>query len=120
MITAIDFQDDNIVGFQMTGKITQDDIKPWAEKLDRKSDTLGKLRVYVEVEDMDAVTAKAALADLKFDVTHLGDFDKAAFVSDDTWTKISTFLADLVPSINAKQFSLDEKEEARQWIKADK
>ncbi len=118
MITPIDFQNDNIVGFRMTGKITQDDIKPWADKLDRKGDQLGKLRVYVEADDMDAVTAKAALADMKFDVTHLGDFDKAAFVSDDTWTKISTFLADLVPSINAKQFSLDEKEAARQWIKS--
>ena len=118
MITPIDFQDDNIIGFRMTGKISQDDIKPWAAKLDRKSDMQGKLRVYVEADDIDAVTLKAALADLKFDVTHLGDFEKAAFVSDDTWTKVSTFLADLVPGIQAKQFSLAEKEEAHQWIKS--
>ncbi|GAB4019372.1 hypothetical protein GCM10028808_56910 [Spirosoma migulaei] len=82
--------------------------------MDRKCDTLDKLREYIKADDMDAVTVKAALVDLKFDVSHLADVDKAAFVSDDTWTKISTFLADLFPGIHAKHFLLAEKEEARQ------
>ena len=58
------------------------------------------------------------MADLKFDITHLGDFEKAAFVSDETWTKLSTFMASLVPGIDAKQFSTNEKEAAKQWIQS--
>ena len=58
------------------------------------------------------------MADLKFTITHLGDFEKAAFVSDDTWTKLSTFVANLVPGIDAKRFAPNQKEAAKKWIQA--
>ncbi|WP_338875112.1 STAS/SEC14 domain-containing protein [Spirosoma sp. SC4-14] len=116
MIQPIDFQSDNIVGLRMTDKITEADIKPWATLLDQKSHATDKLRVYIEYEDVDAITLKAALQDLKFDVTHLGDFEKAALVSDKSWTNLPAFVANMLPNLDAKQFSPSEKEKARQWI----
>lgn len=118
MITPTNFPQDNIIGFQMSGKITEAEIKAWADKLDRKSEKSRKLRVYVEADDIDSTSADAIMADLKFDLTHLGSFEKAAFVSDETWAKLSAFAAKLVPNIEAKHFSMDEKEKARQWIEA--
>lgn len=118
MIKPIDFTDQHIIGFQMQGKITEDEIKAWADKLDQKSDQAGKLRVYVEAKDIDSVTMDAVLEDLKFDITHLGDFEKAAFVSDETWTKLSAFMGRLVPNLEARQFALAEREQAQQWIKS--
>jgi hypothetical protein len=116
MITPVKFQSENIIGFRMAGTITEEEIKSWAALLDQKSEPTQKLRVYVEAEEINDVSLKAIMADLKFDLTHLGDFEKAAFVSDDPWTKLSTFAASLVPNIKAKQFSLDEKEAAKEWI----
>ena len=116
MIQPIDLQNPDIVGFRMTGTITEDEIKAWAARLDRQTNQPGKLRVYIEAEDIDSATTDAVMQDLKFDLTHLGDFEKAAFVSDETWTKLSTFMANLVPNLEAKQFSPDEKEQARHWI----
>lgn len=118
MIQPIDFQSDTIIGLRMMGKLTEDDIKPWAARLDQKSDKPEKLRVYIEYEDVDEVTAKAALQDLKFDVTHLGDFEKAALVSDKAWTNLPVLAATLIPNLDVKQFSTAEKEQARQWIKS--
>lgn len=116
MMQSIDFEEDNIVGFRMQGKITEDEIKAWANRLDQKTHRTDKLRVYVEAEDIDDVSVNAVLEDLKFDLTHLGDFVKAAFVSDETWTKLSTVAAKLIPGIEAKQFSAADKASARQWI----
>ena len=116
MITPIKFQPETIIGFRMSGKITEHEIKAWAALLDQKSEKPHKLRVYVEADDIDSTSADAIMADLKFDLTHLGDFEKAAFVSDETWAKLSAFAAKLVPNIEAKHFSMDEKEKARQWI----
>ena len=118
MIQPIDFQSDTIIGLRMTGTITEDDIKPWAARLDQKSDRPEKLRVYIEYEDVDEVTAKAALQDLKFDLTHLGDFEKAALVSNKTWTSLPALAANLIPNLEVKQFAPAEKEQARQWIKS--
>ena len=118
MIQPIDLQSENIVGLRMTGKVTEAEIKSWASRLDQKSDQSHKLRVYIEAEDIDGISLNAVMADLKFDLTHLGDFEKAAFVSDESWTKLSTFMADLVPGLDAKQFSPAEKTQAKQWIKS--
>ena len=118
MITPINFKQENIVGFRMSGKITESEIKEWASMLDQKSDKSDKLRVYVEASDIDETSLDAIMADVKFDLTHLGDFDKAAFVSDEVWTKLSTFAAKFVPGINAKQFDADETEAAKKWIQS--
>ncbi|AKD54052.1 SpoIIAA family protein [Spirosoma radiotolerans] len=116
MIKPIEFQADNIIGFQMTGKITEADIKQWSSVLDQQSNRHDKLRVYIEYNDVDAVSLKAVLADLKFDLTHLGDFEKAALVADQSWTTVPASLANLIPNLQAKQFSMDQKDEAKQWI----
>ncbi|QJW91203.1 STAS/SEC14 domain-containing protein [Spirosoma taeanense] len=116
MIQLIDFSSNRILGFRLSATITEDDIRPWAALLDQKSNQHDKLRAYIEFDDVGTVTLKAAFADLKFDLTHLGDFEKAALVADQSWTSVPTSLGNLVPGLEARQFSSAEKEQARQWI----
>lgn len=118
MIQPIDLQDDTIVGLHVTGTITAADIQPWATLLDQKSKQASKLRAYIEYENVDTVTLRAAAQDIQFDITHLGDFEKVALVSDQSWTNLPAFIANVVPGLMAKQFSPAEKEQARQWIKS--
>ena len=53
--------------------------------------------MYIDVQELSDVTLDALLADLTFDVTHLADFEKAAFVSDSTLASLSLVAAGLVP-----------------------
>ena len=118
MIQAIDFPSDKIIGLHLTGDITEADIKPWAALLDQKTQQPAKLRVYIEYDNVNMVTLRAAIADLKFDLSHLSDFEKAALVADQTWTNLPTAVANFLPNLEAKQFSTAEKEQARQWIQS--
>lgn len=115
MIQPVNFDQDNIVGFTITGKVSAAAIRQWASSLDQQRTDVGKLRVYIEVQELSDVTLDAILADLTFDVTHLTDFEKAAFVSDLALLNLSSMVARLVPGLETKQFSLAEQEEAKQW-----
>ncbi len=116
MIQPINFDQDNIVGFTITGKVSAADIKQWASSLDQQRTDVGKLRVYIEVQELSDVTLDAILADLKFDVTHLTNFEKAAFVSNSALSNLSSMAAGLMPGLETKQFSLVEKEKAKRWL----
>jgi len=118
MIQRIDFPSDLIIGMHVTGDVTEADIQPWAAMLDQKTDQPRKLRVYIEYENVNMVTLRAAIADLKFDLSHLNDFEKAALVSDKSWTNLPAAVANFLPSLEAKQFTTAEKEQARQWIQS--
>ena len=72
--------------------------------------------MYIDVQELSDVTLDALLADLTFDITHLTDFEKAAFVSDSALANLSSMVARLVPGLDTKQFSLAEKEQVRGWL----
>ncbi|MFD1142432.1 hypothetical protein ACFQ4C_15005 [Larkinella insperata] len=56
MIASIDFGVPRIVGFRVNGPITAADIQPWATLLENKIQQEGKLRVYVEYEQVSGIT----------------------------------------------------------------
>ncbi|RAJ97842.1 SpoIIAA-like protein [Larkinella arboricola] len=116
MIAPIDFGIPRVVGFRVNGPITTADIQPWASLLENKIQQEGKLRVYVEYETISGITWNALVQDLKFDLKHLGDFEKAAIVSDRTWLNLAAKVAGFLPNLEVKTFSFTEKEQAKQWI----
>lgn len=115
MIQPVNFDQDNIIGFTITGKVSAADIRQWASSLNQQRTDVGKLRVYIEVQELSDVTLDAILADLTFDVTHLTDFEKAAFVSDSALSNLSSMMAGLVLGLKTNRFSLAEQEQAKQW-----
>ena len=118
MIAPIDFGIPGIVGFRVSGTVTTADIQPWASLLENKIQQEGKLRAYVEYESISGITWNAIVQDLKFDLKHLGDFEKAAIVSDKAWMNLSAKIAGFLPNLEVKTFSFAEKEQAQQWVKS--
>ncbi len=116
MVQPIDLHSDRIVAYQFSGKITADEIKSIADLLDKKTDRTEKMRFYAEYTTADGVTPKAIWEDLKFDLSHLTDFDKAAFVIDSDVLGLSAQVANLVPGLEVKYFKPDEQAQARQWV----
>ncbi len=118
MLQPINFEQNNVVGFQLSGKIIKDEVEPILTEIKTKLDQHGKVRLYIEFAGIDSVSWEAmkAQSKFKFNVDSLNDFEKLVYVSDSTLLKVGSFLADLFPGIQAKHFSSDEKTAARDWI----
>ncbi len=116
MVEPIDLPNDRVVAYRFSGQLTADEIKSVADLLDKKTDHPEILRFYAEYTQTDGITPKAIWEDLKFDLSHLTDFDKVAFVMDSDVLGLSAQLANLIPGLNVKYFKPDEKEQARQWV----
>ncbi|GAA4400092.1 hypothetical protein GCM10023187_12870 [Nibrella viscosa] len=118
MIEGIEFDIPNIIGYRISGHITTADIKPWAELLDATIKEQGKLRLYVEYDGIEGLTWNAVKEDLKFDINHLSDFEKAAVVTDKTWVNLPALAANILPNLEVKTFTFAERPQAIQWIKS--
>lgn len=120
MIETIPTADGRIIGFSIDGKIDEADIKRIADEIVERLETHDRLRLYAEVKDWSGMTPKALLADLKFALSHFRDFEREAIVSDRTWLKTMAQVGDrILPSIEVKHFSWDDRAEALTWVEAE-
>lgn len=119
MIETIEFNNPNIIGVRIIGKVTETGAAPLLTKLEDKLDQPGKLRMYVELDRMNGFAPEVAFQELKFKtkIDHFSVFEKLAFISDSQWVNGIAFLTDLFPGVDAKEFSASDKEAAKQWIK---
>ena len=119
MIQDIDFNNPRIVGVQMTGKLTEAETSPWYRELKSKLDQPGKIRLYIELDKLDGVTPKVAFNDFLFGANNLHNMtklEKIAYVADGNWVDMAAGFTNLYPGIDAKQFSVADKEPAKAWI----
>lgn len=117
MIQQLDLHDNNVFAYRIDGEVTADELKPLTTILDEKTKQHDKLRIYAEYVGIDNISLKALWEDIKFDISHLTDFEKAAIVTDKEWIGISAGLANLIPGLDVKFFKFSEQEQAQQWIK---
>ncbi|CAN5623744.1 hypothetical protein BH23BAC1_BH23BAC1_39510 [soil metagenome] len=104
------------IALKAEGKIEKSDydrIVPIMEELVKKHE---KLDAYVEVRELDKVTARALWEEIKVDVRFFNNINKVAVVGDATWKEVLTKAVAILPNIEAKYFDLDEKEKAQFWI----
>ena len=118
MIQPIDLQTDTVFAYRVDGQVTADILRPYITVLEEKLKQHNKMRVYVEYVAIEGISPKAIWDDLKFDVAHLTDFEKAAVVTDKDWVGVSAGLANLIPGLTVKFFKPAEQEQARQWVKS--
>lgn len=118
MVEIISIDGDNIIGCRIEGKINREDMEKLSSITEQKLRNNKKLRVYVEVEELDGISLEAFLEDLKLGFRHFRDFEKKAVVTDHKWVNRITPLANRIfPGIETKCFSFGERETAKEWIK---
>ena len=116
MFNALDYPDQNLLSFAMAGKLTKADYEAVAPILDAKVQRWGKVNVYLAVGDLDAMTLPALWQELKEDVKHFADFNRAAVVSDNsTLLKAAAAVTTTVTPAEVKHFSVAQKAEALRW-----
>ncbi|GAB3765521.1 hypothetical protein GCM10028817_47790 [Spirosoma pomorum] len=81
-----------------------DKLDDHLKRHDKLCDTLNTLK---------STTSNGVRKDLKFDLSHLTDFDKVAVVTDKQWLSITSVL----PGLGVRFFKFSEQEPVRQWVK---
>lgn len=78
-----------------------------------------RIGVYVDMEGLEDMTGEALRRDIKYGIDKLGElhrFGRAAITTDKQWAKAVTEMAgSLFPQIEARVFSVDEKDTALDW-----
>lgn len=106
----------NIIYTNAVKTLTKEDYEKLLPQVEKVIDEHKKVRWYFEMQDFEGWKLSSFWRDLKFDVKHLGDFEKIAMVGDKGWQEWLTSFMKPFTSANVKYFELTDKEEAKQWI----
>ena len=122
MITFLNQETTNVVSFRLEGKITAEDIDKIADVLEPRFNSVENINLYIEIADSFEESFGAILEQGKksFSVflPNLGKIKKAAIVSDKSWIKKITDFEGMFVSTKMKGFSMNEKDEAFDWVKS--
>ena len=111
--TAVD-SEHNLVTMTAEGDLTSDDYDKVTPELERLIGAYGKLNLLFDMSGVDKVKPAAAWEDLKFDATHLSDFEHVAIVGDAGWQEAFTRLGNPFTSAEVKYFG--SVGEATDWL----
>ena len=117
MIQILNIENENVIATKITGKITKKDIEKIHPLIHNIIEKGHKVDFYFELEDIDGYDLEGLWADLKVDAAHLSDYGKMAFVGDKKWQKWAAKTTDSFTGSETKFFDLQDKEQAKKWIK---
>lgn len=116
MFTAVDYPDQNLLKFTIADKLAKADYAGVVPILEAKVQRWGKVNVYLEIGEMDAMTLPALWEEAKQDIKHFADFNRAAVVSDESFLlKAASAVAGTVTPAEVKHFAPGQQAEALQW-----
>lgn len=99
----------------MEGTGTEEDMRDFREAMKTKTLQEEPVNVLVVFKNIEGVTTKALVEDVK-NTTFIKSVGKGAIVSDDTFNGFSAIVPKVIPGVEIEQFSLDELERARAWV----
>lgn len=125
MIEILDFEDADILGFRVDGKIEKADLDRVFDLLVEKAGESEKVKFYAEIGNFGIgdLSAGAFKEDIRFWFRHPGilpNINKVVLVTDSKWIgKAFDIECLLIPTLDGKRFSLAGKEKALAWLRAD-
>ncbi|MGB3850597.1 MAG: STAS/SEC14 domain-containing protein [Tunicatimonas sp.] len=107
----------HVIRLVIDGEVKQTDIDQAATVMEDSLKEPGKLRLLVEVKNLEGYDSIAAfMKDAQKTFQHYTDFEKIAVVTEEQWLADVASLSDLINPANIKQFSLSERELAEEWV----
>lgn len=119
MFKLIDFpaDTDHVVALEVDGEVETHEFKHILDVVEDKLNRHDRLRIYVEIKTIGKVSPQALFDDIKAAIKHWDRFDKQAIVTDNSAVETAVkFAGRLVPGIDVRAFTFNEREPARQWI----
>ena len=121
MIEIIPFDEPNVVGFRLDGKIDDDGYDQAVAEIEQALEKNDKISIYAEVEKFGGMSLEKFFENFKVKFgffRELDRFEKEAIVSDKQWLERMIKLSDkLFPSVEVRYFSFENKADALAWVK---
>ena len=110
MVKMLSLGIENAVAFEMSGKITKDDIKLILDDAQAKIEKFNEIVIWKQIESFEGIKLDAFLEEFKyFDKIGLDNIKKVAIVTDKTWVdKIATIENKLFENIEMRCFNFGE------------
>jgi hypothetical protein len=119
MIRRLNNETDLVLGYHLSGTITQEDVKTAQREMRPMLDQYGKVRLLIHLGDLEIPQAAAAWQDLKYAHVYLTDVERLAVVGDDTWQAWVTKVVDLPTQGKIRFFEESETQQAWDWVRKD-
>jgi hypothetical protein len=94
MVEIIPFEESNIIGVRLNGRIEDEEFDEITEKIEDMLNEHDKLRVYAEIEKIGGMSVNTLMKDIHFKLKHWRYFEKEAIVSDKKWLESWIGIAD--------------------------
>ena len=116
MYHALPQSTDNILGYRLSGTVTEQETRELHREIREALDEHGTVRFLLHLGDLGLPEARAVLEDLKLSGAYLRDVERYAIVGDAKWHAWMTGITDLVTRGDARHFGADELDLAWDWI----
>ena len=121
MIEEIPFDEPNIVGLRIDGKIDNEGFEKTVVFINTALADNDKINIYAEINSLGGMSVEMFFKNLKFKFKLFGElnkFDKEAVVTDKEWLQTAVKIGDkMFPSIEVRYFPFSDKEKALAWVK---
>ena len=117
MIEQIPVQEDNIVAFRLSGKLSHADYQALLPRLEGLIEASGRIALLLELVDFHGWDLEAAWDDFRIGMKHQDNFDRIAIVGHGTLQHWMTLMANPFTTAPVRFFEQDRLGEAWDWLR---
>src|SRR5690625_483673 len=96
-------------------KLLKTDMEKLTKLYEEKTKKEEPIKLLLTLEDVDGNTIEVIIKDIQM-TSFLKSIEKVALIGNKTWLKVDPKIESMVPSIKLKQFDLNEKNQAINWL----
>ena len=116
MFEILPVNEDGILAFRASGKLTRSDYEAFLPRLEALIRKHGTISLYIELEGFQGWEADAAWTDLRFGLQHDSDFRRIAIVGDSALEHWGTALANFFTRTQMRFFRKSDAGAAWDWL----
>ena len=117
MFQEIPVNDEHIIAFKATGKLTHDDYQQFLPQLEPKIEKAGCVSVLLELEDFHGWELAAAKDDYEFGKKHAQSFKRIAIVGDQRWGHLLAIFSRPFIDAEVRYFAHSDLHQAWDWLR---
>ena len=119
MHELLDLPDTNIVGFQLSDTLTEEDYEGFASELRSELEAHTTTRLVLEIDGVEEWEPEEKWEEFAIDIRLVQDLDKVAVIGDDIWDTLLDKVELLFPMSQIQTYDSEDREEALEWVRGD-